>query len=166
VRIWYVVNTLPHQEARAETNLSQQGYEVWLPRLLRSRRHARRIDTTAVPLFPGYLFVHLDSQTQVWRAINGTFGVRRILCHGDCPAPVEAGFVEALKKTTDESGVVALSAAGLKVGQPLRVLSGPFSDCVGTLLRLADKDRVTLLLSLLGREVQVLIARRQVMTVA
>jgi hypothetical protein len=39
VRNWYVVNTHPHQEARAEVNLRQQGYEAWLPAVAQ-RRHA------------------------------------------------------------------------------------------------------------------------------
>jgi transcriptional antiterminator RfaH len=166
VRNWYVVNTHPHQEERAEINLRRQGYDAWLPRLLKSRRHARRVDVTSVPLFPGYLFVGLDHRAQPWRAINSTFGVRRILCLGEQPKPVERGFVEALKQTTDERGVVALPAEGLKLGQPLRLLTGPFADCIGTLLHLADKDRVALLLNLLGREVQVLVSRQQVTAVA
>jgi transcriptional antiterminator RfaH len=166
VRGWYVVNTHPHQEARAETNLRQQGYDVWLPKLLRSRRHARRVDTTSAPLFPGYLFVSFDPQSQPWLAINSSFGVRRLLCQGERPRPIEKGFVEALKQTTDEGGVLALPADNLRPGQRLRLLTGPFADCIGTLLRLADKDRVALLLNLLGREVQVLVARREVISVA
>lgn len=166
MRNWYVVNTHPHQEERAEINLRRQGYQAWMPRLLRERRHARRIDVTSVPLFPGYLFVNLDHQMQPWRAIDSTFGVRRILCHGERPRPVEQGFVEALKETTDENGVVALAAEEFKIGQPLRLLTGPFADRIGTLLRLADKDRVALLLNLLGREVQVVVSRRQVIAVA
>jgi transcription elongation factor/antiterminator RfaH len=166
VKNWYVVNTHPHQEERAEINLRRQGYQAWLPKLLRERRHARRIDVASIPLFPGYLFVSLDHQMQPWRAIGSTFGVRRILCHGERPRPVEQGFVEALKETTDENGVVALAAEGLKLGQPLRLLTGPFANRIGTLLRLADKDRVALLLNLLGREVQVVVSRRQVTAVA
>lgn len=166
MRDWYVVSTHPHQEERAHANLRRQGYNAWLPRLLRSRRHARRVDVTSAPLFPGYLFVRLDCQAQPWRAIDSTFGVRRILCHGELPRPVERGFVDALKQTTDEHGVVSMPGEGLKPGQPLRLLTGPFAERIGTLLRLADKDRVALLLNLLGREVEVVVSRRQVMAVA
>ncbi len=167
MRNWYVVNTHPHQEARAEVNLRQQGYEAWLPKLLRTRQHARRVDTISAPLFPGYFFITLDPHAQAWRAVNSTLGVRQLLCQGERPRPIERGFVEALKETTDDSGIVALSAAEMLLpGQPLRLLGGPFANSVGTLLRLADKDRVTLLLNLLGREVQISVSRRQVMAVA
>ncbi|KAB2938998.1 MAG: transcriptional activator RfaH [Hyphomicrobium sp.] len=164
---WYVVSTQPYQEARAELNLRRQGYEPWLPKLLRERRHARRVDMTKAPLFPGYLFVALDPRVQKWRAINSTFGVRQILCHGDRPRPVEQGFVEALKETSDDAGVVALpNADAFALGQPLRLLAGPFANSIGTLLRLADKDRVALLLDLFGREVQITVSRRNVIAAA
>jgi transcriptional antiterminator RfaH len=166
VRGWYVVNTHPHQEERAEINLRRQGYDAWLPRLLRERRHARRVDTTWGPLFPGYLFVSLAPHEQPWRVIDSTFGVRRILCHGERPRPVQQGFIEALKETTDERGVVALPTQDLTLGQPLRLLTGPFADRIGTLLRLTDKDRVAVLLTLLGREVRLDVSRQQVTAIA
>ena len=74
---WYVVHTRPHRERRAEANLLRQGNRAWLPQMERSRRHARRIETVRMPLFPGYLFVSLDMARDAWRAIDGTFGVRR-----------------------------------------------------------------------------------------
>ena len=82
---WYVVHARPHQERRAEANLLRQGFRVWLPVMERSRRHARRIETVRSALFPGYLFVELDIERATWRAINGTFGVRRLLADGLYP---------------------------------------------------------------------------------
>lgn len=164
---WYVVNTQPHQEARAEVNLRRQGYEPWLPKLLRERRHARRVDTIKAPLFPGYLFIELDARMQSWRSINSTFGVRQILCDGEHPRPIERGFVEALKERSDDEGVVAIAnAETLAPGQPMRLLTGPFANSIGTLLRLADKDRVALLLDLFGREVKITVSRRNVIPAA
>jgi len=156
---WYVVNTLPHQEARAEANLRRQGYRAWLPSIVRSRRHARRIDTILAPLFPGYLFVEIDVEREAWTPINGTFGVRRLLCHRERPMPVPGDFMEALRQTLDVDGVVAVPEP-LKPGQKVRLIAGPFVDCVGTLLHLAANGRVALLLRLLGQEVSTVVSRR------
>jgi transcriptional antiterminator RfaH len=166
VSAWYVVNTHPHQEERAEFNLQRQGYEVCLPRLRKTRRHARRTDSVLTPLFSGYLFVHLAPELQAWRAINATFGVRRLLCEGERPRSLPAGFVEALGRTMDSSGAVALPEPKFAFGEPLRLLTGPFADHIGTMLYVADKDRIALLLSLLGREVKVVVSRRHVAAVA
>lgn len=159
---WYVVSTLPHQEGRAETNLRRQGYSTWLPRFQRSRRHARRIDTTLAPLFPGYLFVQLDLDRDAWSSINGTYGVRQIISQNDRPARVPDDFIDALQNTLDQHGLVGVPERWLQPGLKVRVLSGPFVDCFGTLVNLASRDRVGLLLSVLGREVAALVSRRAV----
>jgi transcriptional antiterminator RfaH len=163
---WYVVNTHPHQEERAWVNLRRQGYGMCLPRLRKVRRHARREDMVLTPLFPGYLFVRLAPELQAWRAINATFGVRRLLCEGERPRALPAAFVEALEQRMDLDGAVAQPESEFMVGEPLRLLSGPFADHIGTMLHVADKDRIALLLSLLGREVKVVVSRRQVAAVA
>ena len=160
--VWCVVNSLPHQEGRAEANLVRQGYRVWLPTFRRSRRHARRIETVLAPLFPGYLFVELNLTQQIWSPINGTFGVRRLLCENMRPACVPNSFMEALQKRTNDEGIVAMAASSLRPGQKVRLVAGPFIDCIGTLLRLDAKDRVALLLSILGQEVRAVVSAEMI----
>ncbi len=157
---WYVVNTLPHQEMRAVTNLRQQGYHAWLPSIFRSRRHARRIDTVRTPLFPGYLFVELDIDCEAWSSINGTFGVRRLICQRERPTAVPGSFMTALRETLDDKNSVAMPDMGLQPGTKVRMIAGPFVNCIGTLLSLAAKDRVALLLNVLGQEVSTVVSRR------
>jgi transcriptional antiterminator RfaH len=157
---WYVVYCQTRQEVRADLNLRRQGFDSWLPRLRQTRRHARRIDNVFVPLFPGYLFVNLDLDRQPWRSINGTFGVRRLLCENERPAPLAQGFIETLRETVDEAGLVAVPSDTFKSGDNVRLIAGPFADMVGTLARLTDKDRVAVMLNVLGREVRALVSRR------
>ena len=54
----------------------------------------------------------------------------------------------------------------LAPGQKVRLIAGPFVDCVGTLLHLAAKDRVALLLRVLGQDVAAVVPRRAVVTAA
>jgi transcriptional antiterminator RfaH len=157
---WYVVNTLPHQELRAEINLRQQGYRAWLPSIRRSRRHARRINAFRAPLFSGYLFVELDVAREAWTSINNTYGVRRLICHRDRPVPVPSAFVLALRRTIDQEGHVTASDPSLRPGSKVRLIAGPFVDCVGTLLHLTAKGRVALLLNVLGQEVSTVVSER------
>jgi transcriptional antiterminator RfaH len=71
---WYVVHTHPHAEAKAAAHLERQGYSTYLPRYLKCRRHARRIEIVPAPLFPRYLFVTIDRLRQRWRSIQSTVG--------------------------------------------------------------------------------------------
>ena len=77
---WYVVQSHPHAELRAVAHLQRQGFETYLPRYRKRRRHARRIETVEAPLFPRYLFVSIDLATQRWRAIHSTIGVSHLVC--------------------------------------------------------------------------------------
>lgn len=160
---WFVVQTRPHGERLAEINLKRQGYDVWLPRFRKVRRHARRVDHVLAPLFPGYLFLQMDPSIQPWRAINGTFGVRGILCRDNRPQALPAGFVEDLKSRADADGGAFPLDDGVQVGSDVRIASGPFEDCVGTVLKMPDKERVMVLLKILGREVQAVMARHDVL---
>lgn len=159
---WYVVNTLANQEARADLNLRRQGYQSWLPAMSRLRRHARRIDNVRAPLFPGYLFVSLDIEQEAWSSINGTFGVRRLLCLRDLPAPLPSAFVDALKSSVGADCLVTGFEPSLRPGQKVRIMAGPFLDCIATLVSFASKDRIAVLLDMLGREVTTVVSRRGV----
>ena len=132
---WYVVHTRPHQERRAEANLARQGYRVWLPLMERSRRHARRIETVRGALFPGYLFVELDIARDAWRAIDGTFGVRRILCDGAHPQALPQNFVAALRGATGADGLSTAAPPDLRPGDAVTIAAGPFAECAAVVLQ-------------------------------
>jgi transcriptional antiterminator RfaH len=154
---WYVVQTQPHAENKAVAHLNRQGFAAYLPRYLKRRRHARRTETVATPLFPRYLFVAVDVAAQRWRAIQSTVGVSRLVCTGDRPAAVPDGVVEALRNREDERGFVTLEQRPLAPGDRIRVLDGVFSDCFGLFVGMTDRERVAVLLDLLGRQVRVVI---------
>jgi transcriptional antiterminator RfaH len=155
---WYVVQTHPHAEIKASTHLVRQGYQIFLPRYLRRRRHARRVDIVPAAMFPRYLFVAIDRSVQQWRCIHSTFGVTRLVCHGDDPVPVPVGIVEGLQQRVDEEGYIRLDLTPrFAPGDKVRVLDGAFTSAVGLFERMTDKQRVAVLLDLLGRKVRVTI---------
>lgn len=159
---WYVVHSQPHQETRAELNLRRQGFEVWLPLFRRARRHARRVDDVLMPFFPGYLFVRLDLSTRPWRAINGTFGVIRLLCNGDTPIAVPEGLVEEIMQRRDSSGTIVFTPHHLRVGEAVSIALGPFAHLEGLFQTMSGRDRVVLLMNMLGRTVRTSVPLREV----
>lgn len=157
-RSWYVVQTQTHAENKAAAHLLRQEFDVYLPRYQKRRRHARRTEIVAAPLFPRYLFVGVDMETQRWRSIQSTCGVSRLVCNGNDPAAVAASVVEALKRREDEQGFVLLGQRPrFSAGEKVRVIDGAFADCFGFFEGMRDDERVTVLLDLLGRKVRVMI---------
>lgn len=155
---WCVVNTLPSQEERAETNLLRQGFRAWLPTIRRMRRHARRFQEVRAPVFPGYLFVQIDLEQDSWSPINGTYGVRRLLARQMRPETLPAGFVEGLQEI-DGFCTQTLTQESLWPGMQVRIVSGPFAECLAVVTRLAPGERVQLLLGLLGGGVKTTMSR-------
>jgi len=155
---WYVVQTQVNCEAKAAENLRRQGYEAYMPRYLKRRRHARKVDFAAKPLFPRYMFVAIDMATQRWRSIQSTFGVSRLVTHGDEPAVLPEAVVGALKAREDDRGFIKLDARpAFAPGDKVRVLAGAFMDNAGLFNGMADHDRVSILLEMLGRQVRVVL---------
>jgi len=155
---WHVVQSQPHAEAKAVMHLGRQGFETYLPRYLKRRRHARRIENVAVPLFPGYFFVAIDRTAQRWRSIQSTVGVARLVCNGDEPAALADNVITTLKMQEGANGLVQLDLRPrFTPGERVRIVDGAFTACLGLYESMTDRDRVTVLLDLLGRKVKVVV---------
>lgn len=155
---WYVVRARPKREAGAEAQLVAQGFRVFLPRVVRTVRHARKLRTAKTPAFPGYLFVALDLRRDRWRSVNGTYGVASLIMGEDSPMPVPKGVVEALIGYVDISGACRFDR-DLAEGQAIRVVAGPFAQALGELVQLDASGRVRVLLEIMGGKVTTLIER-------
>jgi transcriptional antiterminator RfaH len=155
---WYLVHTLPNNEKRADINLRRQGFGTYLPCYQRQRRHARRTDLVVRPLFPRYLFVQLDLARDPWRSVLSTFGVSALVCACEKPAAVSHYVIDEIRAREGKDGFVVLGLpAGLKPGSSVRLVDGLFADYQAVLERIADARRVSVLLSLLGRQVRVVV---------
>ena len=147
---WYVAETQPRKEALAALHLGRQSFDFFLPRYRKTRRHARKFDTVLAPLFPGYIFVRFDREQSSWRSINGTFGVRRLLCgEGGALQSMPSRVVEALQARC-KGDVFEPANDSLRPGEQVRILQGPFTDLIAQVQSLDDRGRVALLLDVLG----------------
>ena len=151
--VWYVAATKAWEEEKARANLANQGFQVFLPKIRRMVRHARRSVLRSMPLFPGYVFVD-GSKAQRWRSINGTLGVRHLITFDERPAVVEAGFVETLIGMSSQGGIVDLRSR-LEVGDAVEFASGPMAGRIGRLVELDDRGRAAVLMELLSNQVRV-----------
>jgi transcription elongation factor/antiterminator RfaH len=155
---WFLVHTLPRSEVQAQMHLQWQGFRTYLPRALKTVRHARQLRTVRAPLFPRYLFTILDLGRDRFLSIRSTVGVSSLFTCSDRPIPVPEGIVESLIERTDDSNLTRLDD-GLEPGQSVRILTGPFADFVGTLERLDEAGRVRVLLDMMGTAVPVALHR-------
>ena len=150
-RRWRLVRTHARREAFAAEQLQRQGFRVFLPRQMKTVRHARRLTATLAAYFPGYLFVELDLARDRWRSVGGTLGVTHLVGHGEHPAAVPRGVVEALIEAADDRGV--LTGPPLKAGQTVRITAGAFADQLAIIQRLDAAGRVRVLLDIVAGKI-------------
>ena len=153
---WYAVYTQPRGEERAGEHLARQNFEVFLPRYLKRRSHARQVTTVPAPLFPRYIFVSFDISERGWSVIRSTRGVIDLVRNGLYPVQVPFGVIDEIRRRMGTDGMVELDLyPNLKPGTRIRIDSGPFATYEGIFKSRRDEERVIALLSLLGREVTV-----------
>ncbi len=142
---WACVQLEPNRERLALHCLSTvNGFKIYSPRI-RSPR-ARREDDTR-PLFPGYAFVLIVLQ---WHTARWSPGVVRIVLDGAVPAKVPDKIIAELRER-ERGGVVQLPAAPrLRAGDRVRVTRGPLTGFAGLYHGLSGRQRVEVLLTLLG----------------
>lgn len=153
-RRWYAVQAKTGQEDYAELNLRRQGCTTFLPKSLKTIRHARKITTIRSAFFPGYMFVSLDLERERWRSIDSTYGVLRLVKAHDRPLATPVGLVEDLMAATGVDGLLDRASA-LRPGASARFIGGPFTDQLVVVERMSGPDRVRVLLSIMGQSVPV-----------
>lgn len=155
---WFVAQLKPNSDAIAQRNLLRQGFTTFLPRLHKTERKATRFRETRRPLFPGYIFVSVNPASGLWRAINSTQGITRLVSVNARPAPLPAGFVEALQERCDADGLLRPIEA-LAPGELARITEGPFSDFVVRVESIGDDQRMWVLFDLMGRATRLAVPR-------
>jgi transcriptional antiterminator RfaH len=153
---WYAVYTQSRGEAIATENLERQGFEVFFPRYLKRRSHARKIEMVPAPLFPRYIFMAYGVEERGLRVVRSTRGAIDLVRSGDEPVPVPAFIIDEIRRRQDESGFVVLALhTKFDRGDRIRIETGPFASYEAIFESMRDNDRVIALLSLLGRKVLV-----------
>ena len=152
---WFAAHTQTKSEEKAAQHLIRQGFGVYLPRYMKRRNHARKIDYIAAPLFPRYIFVAMDIAKAQWRAISSTVGISHLICNGNKPIAIPESIINSIREKENESGYIRVAENGsFHEGQAVDIVSGPFQDLTGIFQTMSDSERVMVLLEVLGRHVR------------
>ena len=147
---WYLVQLKPNGHRLAKANLERQAFKTFLPLQNVTKRSAHKFVDRHVPLFPGYMFVELDTAQNAWRKVNSTLGVARIVSLGGTPTPVPSAIINEFISRCDDEGILR-PTLGLEVGQDVKVLRGPFANFVAKVEEISPDQRVWILIDLLGQ---------------
>ena len=158
---WYVIRTKAGDENRAERNLLNQEIETFLPLFKNHYYRNGKMIESIKPLFPGYLFAKLDLALHFTK-VRWTRGVSRILGNREGPVPISEQIVLTIRGRVGKDSLIELKDE-IKEGDLVQVTSGPLKDLIGVFQKkMSGKDRVKILLNLIGVDVPVQISKWQI----
>ena len=155
---WYAIHTRSRHEDLVQLGLTQKAYNAFLPKMeVWSKRKDRR-KKIQIPMFPGYLFIELGPLNNVIKLdVLKTFGVVRLLGkpHSVEPIPIPDERIDAIRKIV-QSKVEVQQLQYPKVGEPARIIDGPFKGVEGMVLRTDyEKELFVIEIELLQRSIAI-----------
>jgi transcriptional antiterminator NusG len=155
IKNWYAVYVKSRHEFVTRDELTRKGVEAYLPSVKKMRQWSDRKTLIEVPLFPGYLFVHVRPNTDDFLGVLKTRGAVSLLSlipgH---PTPVPAEEIYSLKLLV-ESGSELDIYPFLKEGERIRIRRGPLTGAEGILSKKEGHHIFLVTIELLGRSIGV-----------
>ena len=160
---WYVVHTYSGYEDKVKFNLERRVesmgmknkiFKILIPteNIVEVRGKKKKI--TQKKVFPGYIIVEMILSDDSWNVVRNTPGVTRFVGSGGKPQPLNDSEVNNILKQIGLEGTRA--KIDLKKGDGIKIISGPFSDQMGTVEEIdMEKEKVKVLITFFGRETPV-----------
>lgn len=159
---WFAGQLKPNGLAQAERNLSRQGIETFCPWTMEASNRRGRMTDQRRALFPGYIFLRLDPDAGLWRTVNSTRGLTRLVqTDPHAPTPLPDALIDGLRARCDAQGRLD-DAPSLASGDRVRVIAGPFADLVTEIDTIGEDARIRVLFDLMNRKVVARLDPRQV----
>jgi transcription antitermination factor NusG len=149
---WYAAYTRANHERRVAQEFNERGVEHFLPQYQSRRKWKDREVELSLPLFPGYVFVHLALEHKL--RVLQVPGVASLVGFAGKPAAVPADELARIREVLSRK-VKAAPHPYMNVGRRVRVLDGPFAGLEGMVVRRNKRNRLVLSLELIERSIAV-----------
>jgi transcription termination/antitermination protein NusG len=172
-RKWYVIHTYSGYENKVKRALERriesmdmrdQIFRVMVPTVDETEIKNGQRHTVTRKVYPGYVLVEMMMTDESWYVVRNTQGVTSFVGSGSKPIPLQdEEMLKIVKQTEVEAPKIKTS---YQVGQAVKIVDGPFSDFTGTIDSIdAQKSKLTVLVSIFGRETPLTLDFLQVETI-
>jgi transcription antitermination factor NusG len=157
----YAIKVRSRREQAIAEALRGKHYEVLSPTYIEQRRYSDRIRRVQSALFPGYLFVRMKSENLL--PLITTPGVSYVVGSAKRMLSLtneEATIIEALCRLSETQRETCEPWTYLRVGQKVRIHTGPLTGLTGILLQMRGKHRIVVSVESLCSSVSVEVGQR------
>jgi transcription antitermination factor NusG len=130
-KAWQLVYTVAHHEKTVAAHLQSRGIDHFVPLYKTIHRWRKRLVNLELPLFPSYVFLHLDGSNR--HNVVTVPGVVSIVSFQGRPAVVPEDQIAAVQNALKFRR--AHPCPYLASGNRVRIMSGPLSGIVGVIDR-------------------------------
>ena len=156
---WFAAYTAPRHEKAVLRHLTARHLESFLPLYSSVRRWKNGCHVTVEqPLFPGYVFVHIQRRTAA--KVLQVPGVVSIVSNGREPSALPSEEIESLRAGLPQC--YCEPHPYLAAGDKVRIVNGPLTGLSGVLVRKKTNLRVVLTLELIMQSVAVEISMHEI----
>lgn len=148
---WFAAYTASRREKQIARELDERSVESFVPLYRPARRLSHNV-AVSLPLFPGYVFVHIAPQDRL--RVLQVSGVVCLVSFNGQPAAIEDGEIEAMRNALS-GGARVEPYPYIKIGHQVEILSGPLEGLRGKVIRRNNKFRVIVSIDLLQRSIAV-----------
>lgn len=155
---WYAVRTEPRAEYQAASQLTQDGFDIFFPRV---QSPDPRVGHTDLPLFPGYLFLKCDPETEGWPSFRAGHRIANWVSFGGDIAWIPDDDVTKLMERVENINSHGGQWRRYSPGELVQVLSHGM-EAVAEVVEepKSPEGRVKVLLEFMGRVVSAQVAWR------
>lgn len=167
---WYIVHTFSGYENKVKVNLEKRIeymnmadkiFRVEVPQKTVVQVKSGKKQEKEEKIFPGYVLVEMIMDEDSWYVVRHTTGVSKFVGSVKKPIPVrESEIKRILHRTSSQVEKIELD---VKVGDKIRIVSGPFADFDADIIEVyPDKSKLRASVSIFGRETPVELEYNQI----
>ncbi len=167
---WYIVHTYSGYENKVKVNLEKRIeymnmgdkiFRIEVPQKTVVQMKSGKKQEKEEKVFPGYVLVEMIMDEDSWYVVRHTSGVTKFVGSVKKPIPVkESEIKRILHRTSSQVEKVELD---VKVGDKIRIVSGPFADFDADIIEVyPDKSKLRANVSIFGRETPVELEYKQI----
>lgn len=144
MKYWLVATYKINEIKRIESNLKNQSFDYYLPKII-TKKHNTNPKEEA--MFPGYIFINTDIDR--YSSVKYTKGIKNIIKFGNNISSITIEEIESIRMVEKASRLQPL-VEKIKIGQEVNIKSGSFKGNIAKICSFPSKERVGILLHILG----------------